>query len=336
MSNVAPLSKIINGAETDFAAAALATFRFQYEHNALYRRFCDLLRPQGVTDFAQIPFLPISFFKTAIVTSGDFAPELIFESSGTTGTVPSRHYVKDGALYDAAAFCAFERLYGPLKGWRILALLPSYLERGGSSLVHMVQRFMDRSGHAGNGFFLHDQEALAEALRAGEAAGEKTLLVGVTYALLDFAAAHPMPLRHTTVMETGGMKGRRRELLRAEVHAELKAAFHLEQVHSEYGMTELLSQAYAQADGIFETPPWMRVFVAEEDDPFAWSDAPGRTGRLCIVDGANHWSCSFIASEDIARMHAGGRFEVLGRIDNSDIRGCSLLAPGPISPQRGA
>ncbi|TCZ71443.1 acyl transferase [Flaviaesturariibacter aridisoli] len=312
--------------EAGFGAAALDVFRFQHAHNPLYRRFCDLVRPDGVAAFGQIPFLPISFFKTERVVCGAFEPALVFESSGTTGAATSRHYVKDAALYDTAAFTAFERLYGPLKGLRILALLPSYLERGQSSLVHMVQRFMDRSSHPGSGFFLHDHEALAASLRAGEAAGERTLLIGVTYALLDFAAAHPMPLSHTIVMETGGMKGRRRELLRSEVHAALRQAFDLPAVHSEYGMTELLSQAYARAEGVFETPSWLRAFVAEEDDPAAWSSAPGRTGRLCVMDLANYYSCSFIATEDIARMQEGNRFEVLGRMDHTDVRGCSLLA----------
>ncbi|RYY40404.1 MAG: acyl transferase [Chitinophagaceae bacterium] len=258
--------------------------------------------------------------------STDSAPALIFESSGTTGVATSRHYVADPELYDAAAYAAFEAIYGSLRDWRILALLPSYLERGQSSLVHMVQRFMERSGDAGNGFFLHDNDALAAALRQSEASGQKTLLIGVTYALLDFAAQHPMPLQHTTVMETGGMKGRRREMLRSEVHALLRDAFGVAHIHSEYGMTELLSQAYARADGFFQTPPWMKAFVAEEDDPGAWSDRPGRTGRLYVADLANHWSCSFIATEDVTRIHTDGRFEVLGRIDNSDIRGCSLLA----------
>ncbi|RYY88699.1 MAG: acyl transferase [Chitinophagaceae bacterium] len=323
--------------ETGFETAALDTYFFQYTHNPLYRRFCELVRPGGVQQFSEIPFLPISFFKTERVLATDTEPSLVFESSGTTGMIPSRHYVADPGLYDAASYAAFEQLYGSLSGWRILALLPSYLERGQSSLVHMVQRFMERSGQPQNGFFLHDHAALAAALREGEEAGQKTLLIGVTYALLDFAASFGMPLRHTSIMETGGMKGRRRELLRSEVHALLQDAFGVTHIHSEYGMTELLSQAYAQRDGLFVAPEWMRVYVAEEDDPVAWSSSPGRTGRLYVVDLANHWSCSFIATEDLARMHEGGRFEVLGRIDNSDIRGCSLLAPGagPLSPQGG-
>ncbi|RYY97235.1 MAG: acyl transferase [Chitinophagaceae bacterium] len=310
-----------------FEAAALDLYRFQYAHNPLYRRFCDLLgRP--VRDLASIPFLPISFFKTHAVQTTEFEPALRFESSGTTGATTSRHLVKDAALYNAVAEAAFERIYGPLRDWCILALLPSYLERGSSSLVHMVQHFAAQSGHPLNGFFLYDAAALRDRLVQLNAAGQKTLLIGVTYALLDFAEAHPMPLPHTVVMETGGMKGRREEWVRAEVHARLKAAFGLPGIHSEYGMTELLSQAYAPEEGLFVAPPWMKALVADEDDPGSLAPATlrPRTGRLHVVDLANRWSCAFIATEDIGRQHPDGRFEVLGRMDHSDVRGCSLLA----------
>ncbi|WP_345256179.1 acyl transferase [Flaviaesturariibacter amylovorans] len=310
-----------------FEAAALDLYQFQYAHNPLYGRFCDLLG-RRVQELASIPFLPISFFKTHAVQTGTFEPALRFESSGTTGATTSRHLVKDAALYAAVAEAAFERIYGPLGEWCILALLPSYLERGNSSLVHMVQHFSERSGHPGNGFFLYDQAALCDQLRELNAAGQKTLLIGVTYALLDFAEAHPMPLPHTVVMETGGMKGRREEWVRPEVHARLKEAFGLQGIHSEYGMTELLSQAYAPEEGLFVAPPWMRVLVADEDDPASLTPAVSRprTGRLHVIDLANRWSCAFIATEDIGRQHPDGRFEVLGRMDHSDVRGCSLLA----------
>jgi hypothetical protein len=319
--------KIIHITETEFEGAALELYRHQFAHNPLYRRFCTLLHAgPAIEDWRRIPFLPITFFRDQEVRTGEFVPELVFESSGTTGSIPSRHLVADSALYDAVARAAFERLYGPLEEWCILALLPSYLERGQSSLVHMVRRFMDFSGHPANGFYLYDGAALSEQLKMLEAAGQKTLLIGVTYALLDFAAAYPQPLRHTIVMETGGMKGRRRELLRAEVHGLLGEAFRLTEIHSEYGMTELLSQAYARSSGIFETPPWMRVVAAEEDDPAAIITTPGRSGRLCVIDLANRHSCAFIATGDSVRLHQGGRFEVLGRLDHADIRGCSLLA----------
>jgi hypothetical protein len=319
--------KIINVSDAGFAGAALELFRQQYAHNPLYRRFCTLLRTDpALDDWRRIPFMPITFFRDHEVLTGTFTPQLVFESSGTTGTVPSRHLVADSHLYDTVARAAFERLYGQLEEWCILALLPSYLERGQSSLVHMVQRFMEFSGHPDNGFFLYEHAALSEKLGALERAGQKTLLIGVTYALLDFASLHPQPLRHTVVMETGGMKGRRRELLRAEVHGLLRDAFGLEDIHSEYGMTELLSQAYARSGGIFEPPPWMRVLAAEEDDPAAISSVPGRSGRLCVIDLANRHSCAFIATGDSVRLHEGGKFEVLGRLDGTDIRGCSLLA----------
>jgi hypothetical protein len=329
LSDAFDLPEIFHLSENDFADAAWLTFRHQHAHNELYRRFCNLVRPAGINEFSEIPFLPISFFKTAQVTTTAFIPQLVFESSGTSGQQTSSHFVKDRSLYDETAKLGFERLYGSLSGWRILGLLPSYLERGQSSLVHMADSFMQISKHPGNGFFLYDHESLASQIRESEATWQKTLLIGVTYALLDFAEAFPMPLQHTIVMETGGMKGRRREWLRSEVHDALKQAFQLQHIHSEYGMTELLSQAYALENGIFQTPPWMRVLAADEDDPFSMSMEPGRSGRLCVIDLANRWSCSFIATDDRVRMHPGGRFEVLGRLDHSDVRGCSLLSPGP-------
>jgi len=326
VKEVAAFSKLFHINETTFPEAAAETFRFQRAGNPLYHRFCELVGAGSVVeDPARFPFLPISFFKTHAVQTTAFEPELVFESSGTTGAGTSRHRVRERAWYDAVSKAGFEAQYGSLSGWCILALLPSYLERGQSSLVHMVQHFMNESGHPLNGFYLYEHAALARQLAQLEAAGQKTLLIGVTYALLDFAAAFPMPLKHTVVMETGGMKGRRRELLRSEVHDRLCAAFSREHIHSEYGMTELLSQAYAPAGGLFQCPPWMQVWVAAEDDPGDLSRRPGKAGRLCVMDLANRWSCSFIATEDVARLHPDGRFEVLGRMDHSDVRGCSLM-----------
>ncbi len=312
----------------DFPQRALALFRRQAAENVLYRDWCQALgcAPEKVTTLTQIPFLPISFFKSHGVVTGDWAapPEIIFTSSGTTGTVNSRHLVRDKAIYEQSLLQGFEQFYGPPADWTFLALLPSYLERGGSSLVYMAEVLMRESRQAGNGFFLHDFESLANELAAGEQAGRKTLLLGVTYALLDFAEAFPQRLQHITIMETGGMKGRKREILREEVHDLLKAAFGVSEVHSEYGMTELLSQAYAPAGGIFFPSSTLRAFVADINDPLTVQSAG--TGVLCFIDLSNEDSCAFIATEDLGRVFEDGSFEVLGRMDHSALRGCSLLA----------
>ena len=312
----------------DFTQHALTLFRRQAVENGLYGDWCRTLGciPEALTNLTQIPFLPISFFKSHEVVTGDreVPADLVFTSSGTTGTVNSRHLVRNKAIYEASLLRGFEQFYGPPAHWTFLALLPSYLERGGSSLVYMAEVLMRESRQAGNGFFLHDFESLAKQLAAGEQAGRKTLLLGVTYALLDFAEAFPQPLQHTIVMETGGMKGRKRELLREEVHRILKAAFGLSEVHSEYGMTELLSQAYAPAGGIFLPSPTLRAFVADVNDPLSVQSAG--TGTLCFTDLSNEDSCAFIATEDLGRVFEDGSFEVLGRMDHSALRGCSLLA----------
>lgn len=313
-----------------FTEKALRVFQYQSEANPVYKRYlaalnCDTSQIRSVP---QIPFLPIHLFKKETVVSGQWQPQTIFESSGTTGTTNSRHLVKDLGLYEESFSRAFQQFYGDPRNLCILGLLPSYLERGSSSLVYMVQKLVEQSGHPAGGFYLYDFAGLAQKLRELEAAGQPTLLIGVTYALLDFAEAHPLPLHHTMIMETGGMKGRKKELLRSEVHELLQTAFQLGSIHSEYGMTELLSQAYATKGGLFYTPSWLQALLREEDDPMAVHlevDKP-TTGALNIIDLANYHSCSFIATEDVARLHPGGGFEVLGRLDNSDIRGCSLLA----------
>lgn len=293
-------------------------------------RFSDLLgrHPEGLDDITKLPFLPISFFKSERVVTGNFEPEAVFTSSGTTGNLSSRHFVERLSDYRYSFMEAFRLFYGDPASWCILALLPSYLEREGSSLVWMADELIRCSGHPSGGFFLHDHETLRDTLGRLEQAGQRTLLLGVTYALLDFAEAHPMRLRHTVVMETGGMKGRRRELTRPEVHAQLRQRLGVEAVHSEYGMTELLSQSYSRGGGIFHTPPWMRILIRAEDDPCQVSDVdPGRivTGAINVIDLANRSSCAFIATDDLGRLHPDGSFEVIGRIDNADIRGCSLL-----------
>ncbi len=310
-----------------FEQAALQAFAYQYAGNPLYRQYCDALHINAATvkNITSIPFLPVSFFKTHKVITGNIqSPALIFESSGTTAESPSRHYVADAGIYERSLLHGFEQFYGNPGQYAILALLPSYLERQNASLVHMAKVLMEKSGHPDNGFYINEWQQLHEVLARLEKTGQQVLLLGVTFALLDFAAAYPMPLAHTIVMETGGMKGRREELTRAEVHALLKGEWKLKQVHSEYGMTELLSQAYAKADGIFKCSATMRVLVRDMNDPLDVKE----TGSGCInvIDLANVHSCSFIATDDIGHIAADHSFEVLGRMDHSALRGCSLMA----------
>lgn len=319
--------KIFNITALDFNEMALELFRFQYRHNELYRRYSDTIHtnPANVKLVEQIPFLPISFFKTHQVTTGVFEPEVVFESSGTTQTTNSRHLVKKLDIYQQSFRQAFERFYGPVKDWCVLALLPAYLERQHSSLVLMADDLIKQSAHPDSGFYLYNFGQLAEKLRTLEAAGQKTLLLGVTFALLDFAESFPLPLRNTVIMETGGMKGRKKEMIREEVHEILTQAFGVEQIHSEYGMTELLSQAYSKGKGLFQCPPWMKILLREEDDPLQVQEGQSR-GVINVIDLANIYSCSFLATDDAGRLYPDGSFEVLGRVDNSDIRGCSLMA----------
>jgi len=309
----------------DLVSPALDLFRFQYANNSLYRQYTDALGvdPQTVNDLEHIPFLPISFFKTRTVKTTDFIPEAIFASSGTTGMITSRHEIKDLGLYADSFTTCFGRFYGNITDWCVLGLLPSYLERDNSSLVVMVDALIRQSGHAESGFYLDDHEALFHLLQNLERRGQKTLLIGVTFGLLDFAEKYSLSLHHTVVMETGGMKGRRREMTRGELHAFLTHRLGVSSIHAEYGMTELLSQAYSPANGLFSCPPWMKVLVRSEDDPLEVRTEG--EGILNIIDLANRWSCGFLATEDVGRVDADGRFEVSGRVDNSDLRGCSLL-----------
>lgn len=312
--------------EGDPMALVTEVFRYQYEGNALYRAYVDALKvnPSAVQSLEQIPFLPISFFKTHRITTGTFEPEVVFESSGTTQTVNSRHLVKDTGLYTRSFLDAFRRFYGPVEDFVVLGLLPSYLERKNSSLVYMVEDMIRRSGRPESGFYLYEHEKLADTLLSLEARRQPTLLIGVTFGLLDFAENHRMELRHTIVMETGGMKGRREEWTREELHAFLCERLGTDAIHAEYGMTELLSQAYSKGRGIFNCPPWMKVLVRDENDPFQLSSAAA-AGVINVVDLANIHSCSFVATDDIGKIHANGSFEVLGRLDRSALRGCSLM-----------
>ncbi|MBX6380750.1 MAG: acyl transferase [Thermoflavifilum aggregans] len=309
-----------------FEAKAIELFHYQYHAVSVYRTFVDHLHinPQEVKQLTDIPFLPVASFKYHAVTDEtDPLPACYFESSTTTGLTPSRHYVRDPELYRKSLVKGFQQFYGPLDQYAILGLLPHYLERPHSSLIFMVREWMDLSQHPENGFYLNDTQALSHKLRELEARQQPTILLGVTYALLDFAAQYPMPLRHTIVMETGGMKGRRREMIREEVHEMLQKAFQVDCIHAEYGMAELLSQAYARCKGQFACPPWMRVLVRDSYDPMDVR-LEGQ-GVLNIIDLANVHSCAFLATEDVGRVYADGSFEVLGRLDASEWRGCNLL-----------
>jgi hypothetical protein len=338
-------NKIFKVSAPGFEKLALEIFRFQYRHNSIYKVYSDMLKvnPEKVNTLAQIPFLPIQFFKTHKIKTTEFEPQAIFESSGTTQAANSHHLVKEIELYRQSFIKAFKLFYGPVNEWCILGLLPSYLERENSSLVFMVDELIRESSQSQSGFYLYDYEKLHSTLKELEDKKQKTLLIGVTFALLDFAELYPLSLEYTTIMETGGMKGRRKELIRNELHDSLKNKFDVDFIHSEYGMTELLSQAYSQKDGIFHCPPWMKVLIRDEEDPLQVDSRESivdsksglstgdfglqsKRGIINVIDLANIYSCSFIATEDAGKLYADGSFEVLGRIDNSDIRGCSLMA----------
>lgn len=311
-----------------FDQLALELFRFQYANNPVYHQYVHAVNVVGddVQRVQDIPFLPIQFFKSHDVVTTSFEAQAVFQSSGTTQTINSRHYVRDLGIYRQSFMLAFEQFYGPVNNLCVIALLPSYLERSNSSLVVMADELIRQSGHPDSGFYLYEHEKLAAVLQQLEARQQPTLLIGVTFGLLDFAEKFPMPLKHTIVMETGGMKGRREEMTREQVHGILKNAFGLQHIHSEYGMTELLSQGYSKGEGIFDTPAWMRVMVRQEDDPF--DVRSNGTGIINVIDLANIYSCAFIATEDVGRVFENGQFEVQGRVDNSDIRGCSLMVAG--------
>lgn len=311
----------------DFEQQAIAVFRHQFEQNAVYRSFCDLLyiHPADVTSVEEIPFLPIQFFKTHSVVSCNKEPEIVFSSSGTTGLTTSKHNVIDVSWYEASFTQAFQKFYGDISQYTVLALLPSYLEREGSSLIYMVDRWIQSSNKAQSGFYLNDLNGLATTLKALDSQGEKVLLIGVSFALLDLVEQESFSLSNTIIMETGGMKGRRKELIRDELHSILKKGFGVSTIHSEYGMTELLSQAYSLGDGLFTCPPWMKILARDTEDPFQILQN-SKTGGLNIIDLANYNSCSFIATQDLGKVYLDGSFEVLGRFDHSDIRGCNLMA----------
>lgn len=311
----------------------MALFRLQSTGNLLYKDYLSALSiaPSSVSTLADIPFLPVRFFKTHTIRTGEFEPEVCFESSGTTLAQTSRHGIRSLSDYLLNAESGFRENYGDPASWCILALLPSYLERGNSSLVAMADHLIKKSGHPMSGFFLHDHEKLHAALIQLEAARQKTLLLGVTFALVDFAERFPMQLKHTTVMETGGMKGRKREMTRAELHLLLMDTLGLDAVHAEYGMTELQSQAYSKGQGLFRCTSTMKVLLRSPDDPFEiWGEEEvKRTGVINVIDLANRDTIAFIATDDLGRFNEDGAFEVMGRVDNAEIRGCSQLSLQP-------
>lgn len=314
------------GSGADFQNMALDVFAYQYENVDIYQQYCNLRgkTTENVHSIEDIPFMPIGFFRDHPPLARGQQEEKVFRSSGTTGSITSSHRVARLDVYDASLTHGFRLFYGKPSDYCILALLPSYLERQDSSLVHMASRLMQLSGHPDNGFFLYNYDELAGKLHQIEQSGRKTLLLGVSFALLDLATNYPMPLKHTLVMETGGMKGRRKEITRQELHGILQNAFSVEHIHSEYGMTELLSQAYSKGEGLYRCPPWMKILTRDVYDPSSSQDF-GKTGAINVIDLANIYSCSFIETKDLGKVYTDGSFEVLGRIDHSDTRGCNLM-----------
>ena len=310
-----------------FNETALEIFQYQYQNNPVYKEFCNLLgkSPLNVRQIETIPFLPVEFFKKLKVVTGKKPVEIEFKSSATTGMEQSHHHVSDLSIYKRSFLKSFELFYGAPSDYCILALLPSYMEREGSSLVFMVDDFIKISKNQNSGFYLYNTEDLTDKLKMQESKGQKTLLIGVTFALINLAEKGKLDLKTTIVMETGGMKGRRKEMIREEVHEILSNAFHIPKIHSEYGMTELLSQAYSNGDGLFKCPPWMKVMIRDAHDPLTYI-GNDKGGGINIIDFANINSCAFISTQDLGKSHEDGSFEVLGRFDNSDIRGCNLLA----------
>ncbi len=312
--------------EFDFNQLALEVFQYQVKNNLVYKKYVSLLNiePSEVKKVSEIPFLPIQFFKSHEVISGNNSIEEVFLSSGTTGMQQSRHLVSDVAVYEKSYLKGFQHFYGAVEEYVVLALLPAYLERKGSSLVYMVDDLIQKSKHSESGFYLDDLEGLKKNLLKLESEGKKVLLIGVSFALLDLIELHQFSLKHTIVMETGGMKGRRKEMIREELHSVLKKGFGVLEIHSEYGMTELLSQGYSKGHGVFKTVPWMKVLIRDTEAPLSLLPK-GKSGGVNVIDLANYNSCSFIATQDLGKIHTNDTFEILGRFDNSDIRGCNLL-----------
>jgi hypothetical protein len=314
--------------QEEFLRTALKIFEYQHTNNNIYQNFTTIIRKkkETVETLSGIPFLPVEFFRIHKITTGNLPVEVIFESSRTTGFESSRHFVNDLSLYEESFLKTFNLFYGDPEQYLIAALLPSYTEREGSSLVYMADKLIKKSKHRLSGFYKENTEELLNAIKKSKVENRKTMLLGVSFALLDLAEKYSPDLSETIVIETGGMKGRRKELTRMELHKILGEKFNVQSIHSEYGMTELMSQAYSKRNGIFYCPPWMKVMIRDPQDPLTLYTESGRTGGINIIDLANINSCSFIATGDLGRLHEDGGFEVLGRFDNSDIRGCNLLA----------
>jgi hypothetical protein len=311
----------------DFDILALDIFNYQAVNNIVYKEYISALgiQPALVKSPGQIPFLPVSFFKNHKILSGDSEPEAVFESSGTTGIATSRHYVSNLSLYEESFINGFRHFYGEPSGYFFAALLPSYSERENSSLIYMMNKLIGLSSFPQSGFYNNDPHELVGKLKEFKGGGRKGILLGVSFALLDLAEQYAPDLSGMIVIETGGMKGRRQEITREELHSVLKAGFNVTTIHSEYGMTELLSQAWSKGDGLFYCPQWMRVVIRDPLDPLTLFNNPGKTGGINIIDLANINSCSFLSVGDLGKLHPDGGFEVLGRFDSSDVRGCNLL-----------
>jgi phenylacetate-coenzyme A ligase PaaK-like adenylate-forming protein len=311
-----------------FSNTALRIFRFQADNNPIYRHFISSLgrTVSGIKNICDIPFLPAEFFKSQTVAVENQSVETVFESSRTTNDTPSRHFVHDLKLYEKSFQNSFRYFYGDPSGYFIAALLPSYSERQNSSLIYMMNGLIKKSGNRNSGFYDNNPEDLIRTIQMAKDSGQKRLLLGVSFALLDLASNYSPDLSGTIVMETGGMKGRRKEITREELHEILKSKLNVQSIHSEYGMTELLSQAYSKGNGIFHCPPWMKILIRDPQDPLTVTDEQDRAGGINIIDLANIYSCSFIATSDFGKLYENGSFGISGRFDNSDIRGCNLMA----------
>jgi phenylacetate-coenzyme A ligase PaaK-like adenylate-forming protein len=321
------VQRIFQSNVTNFEDLCLEVFHFQYANNEVYKKYCQLVginENKFPTSISQIPFLPIDLFKTHAVKSFTQEPEKIFFSSATGGKGQSQHLVQTISIYETSFTSAFENYFGPIQQTCFLGLLPSYLEREGSSLIYMVQKLMKISGHPLNGFFLYEHEALKERILQLEKKEQPYYLFGVSFAILDFASKFSLPMKYGKIIETGGMKGRKKEITRHQLNQELNQAFSENAIYSEYGMTELMSQAYAKGEGFYESPPWLKIQIVDPNDPF--TEKPiGQSGLIRVIDLANLYSCSFIQTSDLGSAKVDGSFEVLGRIDYSDLRGCSLM-----------
>ena len=317
--------KIFNVDDKNFEQIAFEVFQFQYINNNIYKSYCDLLKktPSNIGDISSIPFLPISFFKShSVMCTKKY--DKVFHSSGTTNENLSKHYVSDIHMYEQSFLKNFIDNYGDPKDYVILGLLPNYMQNENSSLIYMVNNLIELSESNDSGFFLKEYDFIIEKMKSLARENKKIILIGVSYALLDLTESKNLNFENTIIIETGGMKGRRREMIKKELHETLKERTGLKKIHSEYGMTELLSQAYSKGDGIFSCPNWMRVFVRDVNDPnFLYTNS--KSGGINIIDLANVNSCSFIATEDMGSLHKNGSFEIMGRIDHSDTRGCNLL-----------